>query len=138
MILYSFDRKSQSKIFTHPCPPYALAFTAYGIFAGGCDQRIVTYTDSGRQLQLFDYGNEQNEKEFTVAVRDPSGQNVVVGSFDRFVNCFFLKYHRAFLKLRSRLCSPCCFELLILKKQKKKNKNSFDKSFTSDVYKISQ
>uniref|UniRef100_A0A915BZY3 Intraflagellar transport protein osm-1 n=1 Tax=Parascaris univalens TaxID=6257 RepID=A0A915BZY3_PARUN len=83
VILFSFESRSQSKIFTHQCPPYALAFTSNGILAAGCDQRVVSYTESGRVLQQFDYSSEQKEKEFTVAIRDPSGQNVVVGSFDR-------------------------------------------------------
>ena len=37
----------------------------------------------GRQLQNFDYAKDDDEKEFTVAVTSPSGQSVVVGSFDR-------------------------------------------------------
>ncbi|VDM37534.1 unnamed protein product [Toxocara canis] len=83
VILFSFENRSQNKIFTHHCPPYALVFTSNGIVAAGCDQRVVSYTESGRVLQQFDYSSEQNEKEFTTAIRDPSGQNIVIGSFDR-------------------------------------------------------
>lgn len=38
---------------------------------------------SGRVLQTFDHSKDDDEKEFTVAVCSPSGQSVVVGSFDR-------------------------------------------------------
>lgn len=85
VILYSIDRKTQTKILTHPCAPYALVYTANGIVAAGCDQRVVSYNETGRVLQQFDYTSGHHEKEFTVAMRDPSGQNVVLGSFDRFV-----------------------------------------------------
>ncbi|MFH4973753.1 hypothetical protein AB6A40_000462 [Gnathostoma spinigerum] len=84
VILYSFENMTQSKIFTHLCPPFALVFTLNGIIAAGCDQRIVSYsTANGVHLQQFDYSKDPNEKEFTVAVRDFVGQNVAVGSYDR-------------------------------------------------------
>ena len=38
---------------------------------------------SGRVLQNFDYSKDDDEKEFTVAIASPSGQSVVVGSYDR-------------------------------------------------------
>ena len=37
----------------------------------------------GRILQTFDYSRDFDEQEFTVAVTSPSGQSVVVGSYDR-------------------------------------------------------
>ena len=37
----------------------------------------------GRILQNFDYTRDDDEKEFTVAICSPSGQSVVVGSFNR-------------------------------------------------------
>ena len=37
----------------------------------------------GRIMQQFDYSREDDEREFTCAVCSPSGQSVVVGSFDR-------------------------------------------------------
>lgn len=37
-------------------------------------------------MQQFDYGREDDEHEFTVAVCSPSGQSVVVGSYDRSVH----------------------------------------------------
>ncbi|KAK6114288.1 hypothetical protein QQG55_55400 [Brugia pahangi] len=78
------DRRMQTKILTHNCPPYALVYTNNAIIIGGCDQRIVSYTENGQLLQQFDYCNEiDHEKEFTVAVRDTFGQSVIFGSFDR-------------------------------------------------------
>ncbi|VDO82933.1 unnamed protein product [Onchocerca flexuosa] len=83
------DRKTQTKILTHSCPPYALVYTGNGIIIGGCDQRIVSYTENGQILQQFDYRNESDhEKEFTVGIRDSFGQSVVFGSFDRFIIIF--------------------------------------------------
>ena len=37
----------------------------------------------GRILQNFDYTRDDDEKEFTVAICSPSGQSVVVGSYNR-------------------------------------------------------
>lgn len=39
---------------------------------------------SGRVVQNFDYSRDDDEKEFTTAVASPSGQSVVIGSFDRY------------------------------------------------------
>jgi len=42
-----------------------------------------TFLLLGRILQNFDYTRDDDEKEFTVAICSPSGQSVVVGSFNR-------------------------------------------------------
>ena len=68
----------------HSCPPYSLSWGS-SIMAAGCDKRIVAYGKEGKVLQSFDYSRDDSEKEFTVAVCSPSGQSVVVGSFDRLV-----------------------------------------------------
>ncbi|RUS80517.1 hypothetical protein EGW08_011738 [Elysia chlorotica] len=87
IIRYFFDDEgsgdTQGKISTHPSPPYALAFSQNAIVAAGCDKRIIAYGRDGRSFQHFDYSREDDEHEFTVAVASPSGQNVVVGSFDK-------------------------------------------------------
>ncbi|VDK73481.1 unnamed protein product [Litomosoides sigmodontis] len=78
------DRRMQTRILTHSCPPYALVYTSSGIIIGGCDQRVVSYTENGELLQQFDYRNgSDHEKEFTVAIRDSLGRSIVFGSFDR-------------------------------------------------------
>ena len=43
----------------------------------------ILYLLLGRVLQNFDYTRDDDEKEFTVAICSPSGQSVVVGSYDR-------------------------------------------------------
>ena len=43
----------------------------------------ILYLPLGRVLQNFDYTRDDDEKEFTVAICSPSGQSVVVGSYDR-------------------------------------------------------
>ncbi|KAK3767076.1 hypothetical protein RRG08_017951 [Elysia crispata] len=87
IIRYFFDDEgsgdTQGKIATHPSPPYALAFSQNAIVAAGCDKRIIAYGRDGRSFQHFDYSREDDEHEFTVAVASPSGQNVVIGSFDK-------------------------------------------------------
>lgn len=75
--------EAQGKVCKHACPPYALAWSTNSIIAAGCDKRIVAYEKGGRVLQQFDYSREDDEHEFTCAVCSPSGQSVVVGSFDR-------------------------------------------------------
>ncbi|XP_012946593.1 intraflagellar transport protein 172 homolog [Aplysia californica] len=87
IIRYFFDDEgsgdTQGKISTHPSPPYALAFSQNAIVAAGCDKRIIAYGRDGRSFQHFDYSREDDEHEITVAVCSPSGQNVVLGSFDK-------------------------------------------------------
>uniref|UniRef100_A0AAY4EKD8 Intraflagellar transport protein 172 homolog n=1 Tax=Denticeps clupeoides TaxID=299321 RepID=A0AAY4EKD8_9TELE len=75
--------ESQGKLLTHPCPPYALAWGASSIVVAGCDKKIVAYGKEGSVLQTFDYSRVPSEKEFTVAATSPSGQSVVLGSYDR-------------------------------------------------------
>ncbi|XP_064625451.1 intraflagellar transport protein 172 homolog [Lineus longissimus] len=87
IVRYFFDDEgsgdSQGKVCTHPCPPYALAWATNSIVAAGCDKRIYGYSREGRVLQQFDYSRDEDEHEFTTAVCSPSGQSVVLGSFDR-------------------------------------------------------
>lgn len=82
-VTFKFVYRSQGVVCRHSCPPYALAWTPFGIVVGGCDKRIVVYTKEGRLLQQFDYSRDSNEKEFSVAESNPTGQMVVVGSFNR-------------------------------------------------------
>ena len=41
------------------------------------------YTKTGKIAQQFDFGREPNEKEFSTMTCSPSGQALVVGSYDR-------------------------------------------------------
>uniref|UniRef100_A0A8C1T5H6 Intraflagellar transport protein 172 homolog n=1 Tax=Cyprinus carpio TaxID=7962 RepID=A0A8C1T5H6_CYPCA len=75
--------ESQGKLLTHACPPYALAWGTNSIIVAGCDKKIVAYGREGQVLQTFDYSRDRSEKEFTVATCSPSGQSIVVGSYDR-------------------------------------------------------
>ncbi|XP_048583111.1 intraflagellar transport protein 172 homolog [Nematostella vectensis] len=86
IVRYFFDDEgtglSQGQLCKHSSPPYALCWGS-AIVAAGCDKRIVAYGKEGRVLQNFDYSRDDDEKEFTVAACSPSGQSVVIGSFDR-------------------------------------------------------
>ena len=46
--------------------------------------KAVMVTPAGKLVQQFDYSKEDEEKEFMCAVASPSGQSVVLGSFDRW------------------------------------------------------
>ncbi|XP_030627149.1 intraflagellar transport protein 172 homolog [Chanos chanos] len=87
VVRYFFDDEgsgeSQGKLLMHSCPPYALAWGTNSIVVAGCDRKVVAYGKEGHVLQTFDYSRDQSEKEFTVAATSPSGQSVVVGSYDR-------------------------------------------------------
>nr|XP_015199735.1 PREDICTED: intraflagellar transport protein 172 homolog [Lepisosteus oculatus] len=87
VVRYFFDDEgsgeSQGKLLTHSCPPYALAWGANSILVAGCDKKIVAYGKEGSVIQTFDYSRDHSEKEFTVAATSPSGQSVVIGSYDR-------------------------------------------------------
>ncbi|XP_065670042.1 intraflagellar transport protein 172 homolog isoform X3 [Hydra vulgaris] len=86
IVRYMFDENgtgfSQGQVVKHSCPPYSLCWGS-SIMAAGCDKRIVAYSKEGKILQTFDYSKDLDEKEFTVAVTSPSGQSIVIGSFDR-------------------------------------------------------
>lgn len=75
--------ETQGLVCRHTSPPYALAWTQFGIIVGGCDKRVVIYTREGRILQQFDYSKDPTEKEFTAAACNPNSQVAVVGSFNR-------------------------------------------------------
>ncbi|KAI1241384.1 hypothetical protein IHE44_0009870 [Lamprotornis superbus] len=75
--------ESQGKLTVHPCPPYALAWASNSIVAAGCDKKIVAYGKEGSVIQTFDYSRDSSEKEFTTATTSPSGQSIVIGSYDR-------------------------------------------------------
>uniref|UniRef100_A0A8C5M8P1 Intraflagellar transport 172 n=1 Tax=Leptobrachium leishanense TaxID=445787 RepID=A0A8C5M8P1_9ANUR len=89
IVRYFFDdegsRESQGKLATHPCPPYALAWASSSFVVGGCDKKIVAYGKEGQVIQTFDYSRDPGEKEFTAACTSPSGQSVVIGSYNSFL-----------------------------------------------------
>ena len=39
---------TQGAVLKHPCPPYALAWTASSITAAGCDRRVQFYSHRGK------------------------------------------------------------------------------------------
>lgn len=86
IVRYYFDDEGsglpQGVVCRHSCSPYALAW-GQSIIAGGCDCRVVMYGMNGKILQQFDYAKEEGEKEFCCASTSPSGQSVVLGSFDQ-------------------------------------------------------
>ncbi|XP_050543646.1 intraflagellar transport protein 172 homolog isoform X2 [Daktulosphaira vitifoliae] len=80
------SNEPQGRIVVHPVPPYALCWASGYIIAAGCDCTVHFYDQNGRSSRQFDYsptGGCQNQKEFTVACCSPSGQAVVLGSFNR-------------------------------------------------------
>lgn len=77
------DGETQGTFVTHPVPPFALAWAGTSIIAAGFDRRIIIYDKNGAIQQQFDYSKDPTEKESTVAISNPSGQAVAIGSYDR-------------------------------------------------------
>ncbi|KAL2912183.1 hypothetical protein HK105_208316 [Polyrhizophydium stewartii] len=74
---------SQGKLATHRCPPTLLLW-GESVIAAGPDKTIVFYDTEGRVLQQVDYSRNEEIQDLSVGVISPSGQSVVIGSFDRF------------------------------------------------------
>lgn len=69
---------------------------------------MFVYTKDGKSLQQFDYTKDANEKEFTIATCSPSGQTVVIGSYNRYAETVILSDQTylsllIFLKIVTRL-----------------------------------
>ena len=96
-----------SKFCHHSCPPYALAWGAT-VCAAGNDMRVVFYdAESGSEARSFDYANDEDVKEFTVAESNPSGESIVIGNFDKFFVYVYnistrLKYFKKYLDIYMR------------------------------------
>ncbi|CAJ0935257.1 unnamed protein product, partial [Mesorhabditis belari] len=82
IILFIFASKSQSKICTHQVTPYSLVFTSHGLLVAGSDQRVLSYSENGVVQQQWDF-SEESDKEFSAICTDPTGNNVVTGSYDK-------------------------------------------------------
>lgn len=71
------------KLATHTCVPQSLAW-GENIVAAGSDGKVVFYDLEGSVYQLFDYSSDiASIKEFTGACFNPSGENVVLGAYNR-------------------------------------------------------
>ncbi|XP_044261133.1 intraflagellar transport protein 172 homolog [Tribolium madens] len=77
------EDEAQGRVILYSVPPCALAWAQGHIFVAGCEKRVSVYNNSGKLVKNFDYSKDESEHEFTVATCSPSGQAVVVGSFDR-------------------------------------------------------
>lgn len=73
-----------------------MAWTNNSILIAGCDKRVVVYNRTGKLMQTFDHSKDPTEREFTAMVPSPSGQTVLVGSFDRLGTACFLGIWLAF------------------------------------------
>ncbi|TPX62114.1 hypothetical protein PhCBS80983_g00643 [Powellomyces hirtus] len=74
---------SQGKFAMHRCTPTVLAW-GESVVAAGSDRVVVFYDPEGRVMQEFDYSRDDDEQDFTGAEFSPSGQSVVIGSYNRF------------------------------------------------------
>ena len=50
---------------------------------GGNDNKVTFYDNDGTYMDEFSYNEDEKQKEFTCAAFNPSGESVVVGSFNR-------------------------------------------------------
>ena len=78
----SANGASQGKFTNHRCAPQALVWGEY-VVAAGVDRVIVFYDKEGRTIQSFDYSHEEEALDFTSAAASPTGQSIVIGSFNR-------------------------------------------------------
>lgn len=65
----------------HSCPPVALTWGSSIVVAGN-DGRIVFYDSDGSEEQTIDYFTGEEQQEFTSATCNPTGDMVVLGSFN--------------------------------------------------------
>jgi intraflagellar transport protein 172 len=56
---------------------------------------VCFYDKDGMLVQRFDYSHDISEKEFTTASFNPSGETVILGSFDRFRTFTFSQHDGA-------------------------------------------
>ncbi|KAK2948164.1 putative Intraflagellar transport protein 172 [Blattamonas nauphoetae] len=79
---YSFEENTDPVRFArHPCPPRALGW-GHSIVVAGNDNKVVFYNPDGSVSRVFDYNTKENQKEFTALTLSPTGQSVIVGSFN--------------------------------------------------------
>ena len=82
--LFNFDDGSGARLCTHTCVPYALSW-GNGILAAGADKKIAFYNEHNNAVpQVFDYAADDAVREFSSAAFNPTGETVVVGSFNSF------------------------------------------------------
>ncbi|KAI8902928.1 hypothetical protein BC833DRAFT_571194 [Globomyces pollinis-pini] len=74
---------SQGKFTTHPCAPTVLIWAEY-VMAVGSDRVVHFYDNEGKPSQKFDYSKNADIQDFNIAEQSPSGQCVVIGSFNKF------------------------------------------------------
>ncbi|KAJ3660531.1 hypothetical protein Zmor_004974 [Zophobas morio] len=77
------EDEAQGRVILYSVPPCAIAWAQGHIFVAGCDKRVSIYSNAGKLVKNFDYSKDLDEHEFTIATCSPSGQAVVMGSFDR-------------------------------------------------------
>jgi intraflagellar transport protein 172 len=69
---------------THPSPPSSIAY-GDSIAIAGADRQITFYHREGGNVErIFDYSEEEDCQDFECAVRNPTGQSVVFGNYNKF------------------------------------------------------
>ena len=82
---YSFELPERwaRVIVRHPSVPFVLSWGSSIVVAGN-DSQVVFYDEDGGQEDSFDYSSNQDCREFTIAVSNPTGDAVVIGNFNGF------------------------------------------------------
>ncbi len=79
------EAASHTRLVQTQFAPYALGWGEH-ICAGGNVSQVYFYDLTGNKVQSFDYASDlQQAQEFFCAAVNPSGQTVVLGSFNRFL-----------------------------------------------------
>ena len=98
--VFSFNSGTATRLTTHPCAPYGLAWgvapaTSDGSTGGGgviacagADKKLTFYDargEGGRAKQTFDHGaDDPDAREFSCAAFCADGETLALGSFDAF------------------------------------------------------
>lgn len=94
--------QQSGKIIQCSGPALVLAWTMHGICVTGIDKKVSFYDNQGKLVRTFDYTRDDLDREFTVAVCSPNGQNVAIGGFNRIrVFCWVTRqnaWHEGALK----------------------------------------
>lgn len=80
---FSFDshERGKQRIIQHSSIPFAVAWGGSIVVAGN-DGRVTFYDEDGGEERTFDHSEDQDCREFTSAVVNPTGDAAVLGNFN--------------------------------------------------------
>jgi intraflagellar transport protein 172 len=90
ILIFNSETSIAQKLFHHSCPPTCLAWGKdSNILAAGNDYKVIIYDNSGKNIQNFDYTNDDNVKEFGCYAISYFGDAIALGNADSIYIYFF-------------------------------------------------